>query len=92
MRIFLPLTIALAAACITCAQAARLETDSVYSVSMKKQIPADIILPAFYGVDDTVIFYPVIYLLHGYSGSFTSYPTRYPHLLEMADSFNIIFV
>ena len=46
-------------------QAQKIDTISVYSTSMKKQIKNIIILPASY-TQNTQKKYPVAYLLHGY--------------------------
>ena len=48
-------------------QAQKIDTISVYSTSMKKQIKNIIILPASY-TQNTQKKYPVAYLLHGYGG------------------------
>lgn len=45
--------------------AARVDTVSTYSAAMKKAIPAIVVTPDAY---DAARSYPVIYLLHGYSG------------------------
>jgi S-formylglutathione hydrolase FrmB len=48
---------------------ARIDTLSIYSASMDKDIPAIVMLPA--GYDESVSDrYPVVYMLHGATGSY----------------------
>ena len=55
-------------------QAQKIDTISVYSTSMKKQIKNIIILPASY-TQNTQKKYPVAYLLHGYGGCYDTWAT-----------------
>lgn len=70
-------------------QAARVDTVLTYSPSMEKNIKAVVILPDSYRAS---IKYPVIYLLHGYSGDYSSYIKSFPGLKDFSDSLKIIFV
>lgn len=70
-------------------QAARVDSLQVYSASMKKSIPTVIVLPEDYTPSKT---YPVIYLLHGYSGNYRDFITRAPQIQTFADSLSILFV
>lgn len=65
--------------------------DSVttFSPSMKKDIKAVVIRPAAYDKSKT---YPVVYLLHGYSGNYADWIKKVKSLPAYADQFNIIIV
>lgn len=71
------------------AQAAKVDTVSTWSPSMKKNIKAVVVLPASYQAAKQ---YPVIYLLHGYSGNYSNYINLAPQIKDFADSLSIIFV
>jgi S-formylglutathione hydrolase FrmB len=70
---------------------ARIDTLSIYSTSMDKDIPAIVMLPAGYdeSVSDT---YPVLYMLHGATGSYSSWEEIYPELPAYADEYELIIV
>lgn len=73
--------------------AARVDTVEVYSASMDKLLPAAVVLPQCY--DEHSDPYPVIYLLHGATGSFGNWLVLPPEerLVErLADQYKIIFV
>ena len=73
--------------------AARVDTVSVYSVGMKTQLRAGVVLPDGYGKRQ--VRYPVLYLLHGGGGNFRDWLTKPDdkHLLHrLADQYNIIIV
>ena len=73
-------------------QAQKIDTISVYSTSMKKQIKNIIILPASY-TQNTQKKYPVAYLLHGYGGCYDTWATyTKPDLAQMASNFDMIIV
>ena len=59
------------------------------STVMKKRFQATIVLPASY--TGTRLHYPVIYLLHGYSGDHTVWP-RIANLKQLADNYQLLFV
>ena len=67
------------------------KTDSlkVYSELMRKDIPVSIITPDNYTKDQA---YPVVYLLHGYSGNYTSWANKSFAIAQYADLYNAIFV
>lgn len=68
------------------------DTISVYSPSMKKQIKNIIILPASYG-QQSQQKYPVIYLLHGHGNNYTGWVKRTkPDLPQIASNLDLIFV
>ncbi|MBN2349773.1 MAG: esterase family protein [Bacteroidales bacterium] len=70
--------------------AAKVDTLVVYSNSMKKNTKTCVVIPDNY--DKTGKSYPVLYLLHGYSGSFASWVNDYPQIKQFADQYNIIIV
>ena len=69
--------------------AARVDTVITHSNSMKKDIKAVVILPAGY---DTGKAYPVVYLLHGYSGNYADWVTNTKGIDRYADQFQMIVV
>ena len=69
-------------------QAETIKTN-VRSDAMYKDIPCVIITPDNYNPNET---YPVIYLLHGYSGNQNSWPDLKKDLPEIATQDSIIFV
>lgn len=70
-----------------CAFGAKVDTVSTYSVSMKKTIKAVVITPDLY--DENI---PVVYLLHGYSGNYSSWITQVPSIKAYADQYQIMIV
>ncbi len=77
---------------ILCAQiltAARVDTVKVYSSSMKKDIKAAIVTPDNYSVIDKL---PVVYLLHGYNGDYSSWVKGSPEVQVLADLYNVMVV
>lgn len=65
------------------------DTVTTFSPSMKKDIKAVVIRPAAYDKSKT---YPVVYLLHGYSGNYADWIKKVKDLPAYADQFNIIIV
>jgi S-formylglutathione hydrolase FrmB len=68
----------------------RVDTIRVYSPSMHKEIPCVVITPDLYG--KLKADYPVLYLLHGYSGNYTDWITKVPALKQYVDEFHMIIV
>jgi S-formylglutathione hydrolase FrmB len=60
------------------------------SIAMKKDIKCTMILPESYSSSENS--YPVLYLLHGYSGDYTSWLNLAPQLLEAVDMYQMIIV
>ncbi len=90
LRIFL-WTILLGQPCLCFA--ARVDTLEVPSASMQKNIKAAVVLPDGYKKGKKT--YPVLYLLHGGTGSFRDWLTKTPDktlLHRMADQYNLIIV
>ncbi|MBS1755150.1 MAG: alpha/beta hydrolase family protein [Ferruginibacter sp.] len=70
--------------------AGTVDTVSVYSNSMHKAINCVVIKPdAYNGTDKR---FPVVYLLHGYSGNYSNWITKVPALKTHADTYNILIV
>lgn len=68
---------------------AEVDTVSTYSASMKKNIKAVVITPDSYDKKEN---FPVVYLLHGYSGSYEDWITKVPSLKEYADRYQLMIV
>lgn len=69
--------------------AGTVDTVTTFSPSMKKDIKAVVVRPAAY---DKSKAYPVVYLLHGYSGNYADWVKKVKALPEYADQYNIIIV
>ncbi len=72
------------------AQAGTVDTISIYSNSMKKEIKAVVIKPGSYKKKTNR--FPVVYLLHGYDGWYSNWILREPQLLSYADAYQTIIV
>jgi S-formylglutathione hydrolase FrmB len=72
------------------ASAAHVDTLEVYSPSMNKLSRCIVLLPKDYTIQGET--YPVLYLLHGWSGSYTGWLTEAPQLKEHADYHKMIIV
>lgn len=70
--------------------AASADTVSIYSSAMKKSIKCVVILP--YSYNNQVNNFPVVYLLHGYSGNFSNWIQKVPEIKNYADQFQLIIV
>ncbi len=71
------------------ADAATVDTAITYSPSMKKNIKAVVIKPNDY---TTKISFPVVYLLHGYSGNYVDWISRAASITSYADEFDLMIV
>ena len=80
--------IVLVASLVACAST--VDTISVFSKSMRKDIRCVTILPDSY--DDAKREFPVIYLLHGYSGNYASWLICAPQILTRVDEMQSIFI
>lgn len=65
------------------------DTLTVYSPSMKKEVKSVIILPENYTSKKK---YPVIYLLHGYTDTYSKWVRTVPSIKELSSHYEIIFV
>lgn len=76
--------------CFASVVAAEVDTVETYSASMKKSIKAVVIKPSDYKQGATP--YPVVYLLHGYGGKYSSFVNALPAIKNYADVFRMILV
>jgi S-formylglutathione hydrolase FrmB len=65
---------------------------AIPSQPMTKVFNAYVILPESYFLDTTARFYPVVYLLHGYSGDYADWYTKVPQLRQLATQHELIIV
>lgn len=70
-------------------RSAIVDTVNTFSSSMKKNIKAVVIRPNNYSKDRS---FPVVYLLHGYSGKYNDWITKVPGIAKYADQFSLIIV
>jgi len=71
--------------------AAKVDTVETFSAAMNKKIKAVVITPANYGTGTAQAF-PVVYLLHGYSGAYADWIRNVPALANYADQYGLIIV
>lgn len=74
---------------VTTLYASKVDTVKVFSPSMKKEIKAVIITPTSCSADTPS---PVLYLLHGYSGDYSSWVKAFPVISELADKHDMMIV
>ncbi|HWK08387.1 MAG TPA: alpha/beta hydrolase-fold protein [Puia sp.] len=86
-RLFPFLILLLSFAFGVCAQT---DTIGVHSTAMNKDIKCVLIHPSHAAAPGTR--WPVIYLLHGYGGSYAQWPETAPQLQQEADEWGILFV
>lgn len=70
--------------------AATVDTVNIYSETMHKDIKCVVIKPDSYTIN--IQHYPVVYLLHGYSGDFSNWITKVPKLKDEVDQLQLIIV
>ncbi len=70
--------------------AASVDTISIYSSAMHKASKCVVVIPDTYG-NNTKRF-PVVYLLHGYSGNYSDWIKKVPPIKTYADEFQLIIV
>lgn len=70
--------------------ASNVDTTDVYSNSMKKFIKCVVVTPNTY--KKSKMKFPVVYLLHGYSGNYARWLTEAPQLKQKADELQMIFI
>ncbi len=76
--------------CVTRVFASHIETIKVYSESMRKNIPAIIVLPDNFSKD--IENYACMILLHGWGSNYLSWRWAYDTLKSKADKYNMIIV
>ena len=69
--------------------AAKVDTVDTYSASMQKHIKAVVITPKDYSAKKK---FPVVYLLHGYSGNYADWVKKAPAITGYSDAYNMIIV
>lgn len=70
--------------------AAKIDTIQVYSAAMKKEIKTCVITPDNY--DQSKNNFPVLYLLHGYSGNYATWVKNFAEVMKQVDTYNFIAV
>lgn len=75
--------------CAGLLQAATVDTLLTRSASMKKEIKAVVIKPDSYASGKR---FPVVYLLHGYSGNYSNWIEKVPGIKEDADRYQVLIV
>ncbi|MEB2782327.1 alpha/beta hydrolase family protein [Algoriphagus sp. C2-6-M1] len=68
---------------------ASVDTVATFSSSMQKEIKAVVITPSSYSETKE---YPVVYLLHGYSGNYSDWISKVPQLQSYVDQYDFIIV
>jgi len=71
-------------------KAASVDTVNIYSNSMHKSSKCVIVLPDSYTQINKQ--FPVVYLLHGYSGNYSDWIKKVPSIKDYADEFQLIIV
>ena len=89
MRNRLFLTVIVLFCCAGLLQAATVDTLLTRSASMKKEIKAVVIKPDSYASGNR---FPVVYLLHGYSGNYSNWIEKVPGIKEDADRYQVLIV
>jgi len=70
--------------------AATVDTISIYSSAMEKSFKCVVIKPFAYKIKKKS--FPVVYLLHGYSGWYSNWLLRVPELKNYADKYNLLII
>src|ERR1700733_11854423 len=76
--------------CALLATAGTVDTVSIFSNAMHRSIKCVVIKPDSYNNANTR--FPVVYLLHGYGGSYSNCITRVPQLKDHVDTYQVIIV
>lgn len=71
-------------------RAATVDTVTVFSNAMHKEFKCVVVKPTMKKRDK--LLFPVVYLLHGYSGSYSNWITRVPEIKDYSDKYQIIIV
>ncbi len=71
--------------------AASVDTITIYSKAMRKNIKTVVVKPEGYEPQGTKK-YPVVYLLHGYGGNYRNWITRVPQIQTLADQHQLMIV
>lgn len=73
-----------------CSSAAIVDTVIIYSKAMAKNIKCVVIKPG--NKKDKTTAFPVVYLLHGYSGNYSNWISKVPALKQYADEYKLMIV
>ena len=76
--------------CTSTVFAAKVDTIQVFSAAMQKNVPCVVVKPD--QKKSKKERYPVVYLLHGYSGNYSSWVKDFPSVTTDADKYGIIVV
>ena len=76
--------------CLSSAWAGKVDTVNIFSNSMHKDIRCVVIKPDRY--KKKKLQFPVVYLLHGFTGDYANWIRRVPELKDYADEFQLIIV
>jgi S-formylglutathione hydrolase FrmB len=71
------------------ANAATVDTALTHSAAMNKDIKAVVVIPADYSAAKK---YPVMYLLHGFSGNYSDWIKKVPAISKLADTYHMLIV
>lgn len=74
-----------------CSKAARVDTLTIASKALGTTTKCVVIFPNGYDLD-SVDRFPVVYLLHGYSGDYANWVARVPQIKDYADKYQLIIV
>ncbi|QHS62687.1 alpha/beta hydrolase [Chitinophaga agri] len=72
------------------ANAAQVDTVTIFSKAMHKSLKCVVITPDSH--KDNQQQYPVVYILHGYSGNYADYVRKIPAIAAVADAYQMILV
>lgn len=72
------------------AKAAKVDTLEVFSASMQKNIKTCVITPECYKKSNKK--FPVVYLLHGYSGNYSTWVKSFKEVAQQVDKYDFIVV
>ncbi|MCR8559562.1 esterase family protein [Mucilaginibacter sp. BJC16-A38] len=87
-RFFLPAIIFMIANCVR-VNAATVDTVLTHSAAMNKDLKAVVIRPDSYSANKK---FPVLYLLHGFSGNYSDWILKVPSIRSLSDQYNLIIV
>jgi len=71
------------------AEAASVDTVLTHSLVMGRDIKAVVIRPADYSTDKK---FPVLYLLHGFSGKYSDWILKVPSITQLADRYDMVII
>ena len=72
------------------AKAAKIDTITVFSAAMNKNIKSCVVTPKGYKKSNKK--FPVLYLLHGYSGNYATWVTSFKEVANQADKYGFIVI